>query len=471
MDPAIATSQVRVAVIGDQSAADLALPVKAPIRVLIPRIRTILAGGRDDDETPVQFQSDGLRPYTLKLMAGVPFSLDATLETLGIPEGEALMLCQLPPGPPAPPVIEDIADAAAIHAAGQTKIFNPATMLAPTAVAAGLGVGAVISALALYGWLRGHTLWAQIAAAALALVFITATAVLERSGRGSAAGVLGLATVVPLGLALGLALPGHGVAPRLVLAGAGVAAWSMMLLVITNRWVAAHTAIAALCAAVALAATTRALWHLPFVTLGCGLLAISLLLAIQAPIVAPVLARFPFFYVPAPGEALVKPLSLAQIEALPRRAAAAQSFQAGLICASVILTAIGSVLVLWLPESPSLLCWWLVVAVGLITVLRMRLFDAATPSLWFLASPLLTAASLTAFFAGTGHLVAAAWAAAGVAGLAIPLVALAMIKPGELSIPRRGYLDIGENVLLWTIIPTMLWLIGLVSLIRNRGTL
>ena len=42
MDPAIATSQVRVAIIGDDAAADLALPTKVTVRELIPRIRAIL---------------------------------------------------------------------------------------------------------------------------------------------------------------------------------------------------------------------------------------------------------------------------------------------------------------------------------------------------------------------------------------------------------------------------------------------
>lgn len=72
---------------------------------------------------------------------------------------------------------------------------------------------------------------------------------------------------------------------------------------------------------VALVAACRTVWDWPFLTLGCLLLAVSLLLAIQAPALSPVFARFPFFYVPAPGEQPAQPLSLAQIEDLPRRAA------------------------------------------------------------------------------------------------------------------------------------------------------
>lgn len=471
MDPAIATSQVRVAIIGDDAAADLALPTKVTVRELIPRIRAILAGVGDDDDIPPQFHTDGLRPYSLRPMAGTPFSLDATLETLGVSEGDALMLCMLPPGPTAPPVIEDIADAAAIHSAQQTRIFDAARMLGPAALTAGLAAGALTSGLALYAWHRGHMLMTQIGLAVIALAFIAATVGLRRSGRVTESGLVGVAAAAPLGLALAAALPGDAAAPRLVLAAAGVAAWSLLLLTLTDKWVAPLTAMTAVSIPVALVAACRTVWDWPFLTLGCLLLALSLLLAIQAPTLSPVFARFPFFYVPAPGEQPAQPLSLAQIEDLPRRAAASQAFQAGMIAASVILTVIGSVLVLWLPTHPSLLCWWLVVVVGLVTVLRLRLFDAATPALWFLASPLLTTAAVAVSFAATGHIEAAAWAAITLAALTLLLIGAALLKPGKLSIPRRGYLDAVENVLLWTILPSMLWLMGLVSLIRNRGPL
>jgi type VII secretion integral membrane protein EccD len=210
----------------------------------------------------------------------------------------------------------------------------------------------------------------------------------------------------------------------------------------------------------------------PFLTLGCLVLLAALLLTSKAPTLATVFARFPFFYVPAPGEPTPPPLALAQITALPRRSAAAQQFQAGMIAASVILTALGSVLVVWLPERPSLLCWWLVGVVGIITVLRLRLFHAATPALWILASPLLTTAALAVSFAATGHAVATGWAAAGLAVLALLLIGLALLKPsGEMSIPRRGYLDWIQEGLLWTIYPTIVVLIGLLAFIRNRGWL
>jgi type VII secretion integral membrane protein EccD len=471
MDPAAATGQVRVAIIGDGAAVDLALPTTLAIRELIPRIRATLASGCDDDElVPDNSSEDGLRPYSLAPLGGTPFSLDATLETLAIGDGEQLMLCKLPPGPAAPPVVEDIADASAIHSASQFKPFEH-TMLRSVAQVVVLALGALVCGLAVDGLYRGYSVWAAAALGSVAVVFIAATFVLHRRGLRAAAGRMGLAATVPLALALAAALPGDAAAPRVFLAAAFLVAWSLLLLAVTSSWEATHTAIVAISATVAVAAAARILAHLPYLTLGCGVLAVSLLLASNAPTVSAMWARFPLPNVPAPGEPTPTPSSLAEIEDLPRKTATCNSYQSGLIAASVILSVIGSVLVVWLPAGPALLAWWLVVVTTTVTVLRMRIWDSAIPALWFLATPFLTAAALSLSFTATGHLVAGLYAGAAVVGLTVVLLVVAAVKPRALSIPQRRWLDLFENTLLITILPAMLWLIGLIGLIRNRGAL
>ena len=106
-----------------------------------------------------------------------------------------------------------------------------------------------------------------------------------------------------------------------------------------------------------------------------------------------------------------------------------------------------------------------------VTVLRMRIWDSAIPALWFLAAPFLAAAALTVSFTATGHLIAGLYAATAVVGLTAVLLLAAAVKPPALSDPVRRGLDLLENTLLITIPPAMLWLIGLISLIRNRGIL
>ena len=197
MDPAAATGQIRVAIIGDGAAADIALPTTLAIRELIPRIRATLASGRDDDELKPEDVSDGLRPYSLAPLGGTPFSLDATLETLAINDGEQLVLRKLPPGPAAPPVVEDIADASAIHSARQFKPFTHQLLPAMAQVVV-LVLGALVCGLALDGWRRGYQWWAAGALGVLAVIFMATTVLLHRRGRAVAAGRMGVATTVPL---------------------------------------------------------------------------------------------------------------------------------------------------------------------------------------------------------------------------------------------------------------------------------
>lgn len=213
MDPAVATGLVRVKVIGDKAGADIALPTSLPIRELIPRIVRTLDSGRDDDELPTDAHNGAeLRPYSLAPPGSTPFSLDATLEALAIDDGELLLLRQLPPGPTAPPVVEDIADASAIHSASQFKPFTHA-LLPTVAQTVVLGLGALVGGLALAAW-RGHyQWWAAGALGALAVLYIAGTAVLGRRGHTTAAARMGVATTVPLALALAACLPGDGAAP------------------------------------------------------------------------------------------------------------------------------------------------------------------------------------------------------------------------------------------------------------------
>lgn len=476
MDPATATGMIRVAIIGDDGAADIALPTTTPIRALIPQIRATLATGREDSDT--NGLDEPIRPYSLAPLAGTPFSLDATLGALGIPDGEPLMLRMLPPGPAAPPIVEDLADAAAIHSARQFATFNHA-LLGPAAQVAFIAVGALITALATYSWYRLHTWWPVAALAGCALVFIVATALTARRGATAASGLLTLATPVPLALTLGLAVAllqhmsgaAGSVAPQ-VLAGAGATlAWSLYVSLLTSQRVATHTTIIAVSTATLVAAGARSFWHLPYLTLGCLVLAMSLYAAHHAPIAAAVWARFPMPNVPPPGVSPPAPPSLQALESLPAKVARSHAHQSGLIAASVLLAAAGAVMVLWLPDRPGPLCWWLVAATVIVTVLRARIWESAAAAMWFVASPLLTTAALTVSFAATGYL-AAGWAASGiVVALAAALVVIAVVKPRTPSTPQLRYLDLFENILLFTLLPAMLWLSGIVSLIRNWGSI
>ncbi|SIJ22095.1 type VII secretion integral membrane protein EccD [Mycobacteroides abscessus subsp. abscessus] len=469
-----ATEQIRVAIVGEQSGADIALPTGIPIRDLIPRIRTTLetgsdsppqTDGQDSNAEPLAEEVAPLRPLSLAPIGGVPFSLDVTLGNLGIRDGEELMLCELPPGPTAPPVVEDFADAAAIHSRDQFSVFTTEVFRRAVAVPALAGL-AFATGFAAYTWYQDHSWW-TLAALMLCALVPAAVTIGTRNRNPKLSAIAGVATIAPLALAVAAANTGGYGAPRVLFAAAVVAAWSLVLSV-TNRYVALHTAV--LVTSIALVAVTaaRILFHLPNATLGCILLLTSLLLAHNAPTAATRWAKFPLQDVPAPGDPMPKPPKLKVLEDLPRRAAMARGYQVGIIAASVVLLVIGSVLVLWLPDRPWWLSWWLVVACTLVTVLRLRVWEFTADCLWFLAAPLLVTCALAVMFTATGHTSAGQWAAAALVGLVAVVIGSAFLGPKSIEIPRRRYLDLAENMLLYTLIPTALVLTGVISLILNR---
>ena len=102
MSNGTAVAIVRVAVIatGEEGsrATDMALPTTVPLRELLPAVRRMAAPSDDDAGTPTAM--------SLAPIGGAPFSLDATLDTVGVVDGDLLALQPIPAGPPAPRIVE-----------------------------------------------------------------------------------------------------------------------------------------------------------------------------------------------------------------------------------------------------------------------------------------------------------------------------------------------------------------------------
>ena len=430
---------------------DLALPTSLQIRELIPRIRATLASGRDDDELIDESpDGDGLRPYSLAPLGGTPFSLDATLETLAIDDGEQLILCKLPPGPAAPPVVEDIADASAIHSANQFKPFEH-TMLAGL-VQAVVGVLDVLACgLGVFAWHRGYNLWAGAALAVPALVLLAATFLVAPPWSRPGCGPLGYRGEFPAGA-------GRSGCRCLVTLRRRGCFWPLPCLGVDPAVVGRDQQLGGALHRDGRDRRDRGghrgrshAGPLPLYDPGLRCSGGGVTAGQQCPHGVGDVGSFPLPNVPAPGEPTPPPSTLAEIEALPRKTATSNSYQNGLIAASVILSVVGSVLVLWLPGAPGWLAWWLVATVTTVTVLRMRIWDAALPALWFLATPFLAGATLSVTFAATNHFAAGLISAGALALLTALLLLAAIAKPRELTIPQRRWLDVFENLLLITI--------------------
>src|SRR5262249_57015586 len=129
------------------------------------------------------------------------------------------------------------------------------------------------------------------------------------------------AALVPIGAALALAVPGRFGPAQLMLAAAGVTAWSLIVLTVPGpereRIVGFFTATSVVGAGVLLASGAELLWQLPILAIGCGLIVAALLITVEAAQLSALWARFPLPVIPAPGDPTPSAPSLRVLEDLP----------------------------------------------------------------------------------------------------------------------------------------------------------
>ncbi|MCC9187008.1 type VII secretion integral membrane protein EccD, partial [Mycolicibacterium mageritense] len=272
---------VRVAVLaaGDDGGrlTEMALPSELPLREILPAVQRIVLPAQGE-------QAAAPDPVRLSLapVGGAPFSLDATLDTVGVVDGDLLALQAIPAGPPAPRIVEDIADAAVIFSAarqhpwGPANIARAATLALIALILVGTGLGAAHRVIT--GELLGLFVVSGIAAA-------TVIAALACRGRSPVLSTtLAVTALVPVAAAFALAVPGDFGAATVLLAAAGVTAWSLISMANSpdDRGISVFTAAAVTGAGVLLTAAVAALWELSATTIGCALVLIGLLVTVQA---------------------------------------------------------------------------------------------------------------------------------------------------------------------------------------------
>ena len=108
---------VRVAILADSRLTEIALPAELPLREILPAVeRLVVPAVTEDEVSNGSAAAQSATPARLSLapIGGAPFSLDASLGTVGVVDGDLLALQPVPAGPAAPGIVEDIADAAVI---------------------------------------------------------------------------------------------------------------------------------------------------------------------------------------------------------------------------------------------------------------------------------------------------------------------------------------------------------------------
>ncbi|CDQ43461.1 type VII secretion integral membrane protein EccD [Mycolicibacterium neoaurum] len=460
---------VRVAVLaatgGDAAGrlTELALPAGLPLREIIPAVqRTVLPTDDTVDIAPAQL--------SLAPIGGAPFSLDATLDTVGVVDGDLLALQEIPAGPSAPRIVEDIADAAVIFSAARELPWGHEHI---QRAAAGAVIALILLGAALATSVRlitGHSagLFA-VAGLAAATVVASFAARVRHPKLGTA---LALTALVPVAAAFGLAVPGEVGASQVLLAAAGVAAWSVISIVVFERGIAAFTAATVLGVGVMIFAALATIWDMTDVRIGTGLIVFALLVTVQAARLSALWARLPVPVIPAPGDPTPSAQPLRVLEDLPRRVRVTDAHQTGFLAAGVLLSVMGSLILVGGQSSVSPWAWVLVVVATLGTTVRARVWDSASCKAWLLSQSFLLPAGLLVVFASTDRYTAAWWALGALIVVAGCWLVAALnprvATPETYSLPARRLFGFAAAALDASVIPVAAYLLGLFEWVLNR---
>ena len=464
---------VRVAILADSRLTEIALPADLPLREILPAVERLVVPAVAEDAA-ISGVSEPATPARLSLapIGGAPFSLDASLGTVGVVDGDLLALQPIPVGPAAPGIVEDIADAAVIFSTSRLKPWGT-THIQRGAIAALVALIWAATGLGTVHRVATGSLVGVITVAVIALLTVVA-GLAARSARVGAA--LSAAALVPVAAALALAVPGHFGAAQVTLAAAGVAAWSLIRLILPRREI--HSAITFFTATtvvgvgVLLSAGASALWQLPLVTLGAGLLVVALLFTVEAPQLSALWARFPLPVIPAPGDPTPSAPSSRVLADLPRRVRISDAHQTGFIAGAVLLSVIGSLAIAWRPDTLSAWGWYVVAATAAAAALRARVWDSAACKAWLLAQPFLVGVGLVTLYAATAEYLDALVIAAVLAVLVLAWVVVALsptiASPETYSLPLRRLVGFVASGIDASLIPVIAYLVGLFEWVLNR---
>jgi type VII secretion integral membrane protein EccD len=441
---------------------EMALPAELPLREILPAVQRLVRPSNEDE-------ADAPEPLSLAPIGGAPFSLDATLDTVGVVDGDLLALQPVPAGPPAPRIVEDIADAAVIFSAAREKPWGIDHIRRGSTIAV-VALILVATALAVaHRVITGEALGLfTVSGVAVATVV---GALLSRIRSPRLATALAVIALAPVAAALALAVPGDTAAPKVLLAAAGVTAWSIISITLGDRGISVFTATAVAGFGVLLAAAAETVWEPPIVGLGCGLVLLALLVTVQAAQLSAAFARFPLPVIPAPGDPTPSAQPLRVLEDLPRRVRVSDSHQTGFIAGGVLLALTGS-LALVGPSGASPWAWYVVVAAAVGATLRARVWDSAPCKAWLLSHSYLLTVTLLVTFAATGRYDAAWWALVALAALVLVWVVVALnpriAEPESYSLPMRRMVGFAAAGVDASLIPVMALLVGLFTWVLNR---
>lgn len=484
----------RVSILAPRTRIDVALPADVPLADLLPTLLDLAgetARGSTGHHDPAG-DDDHADPtgWTLAPLGQAPAASDRTLASLGVLDGDQLVLRRRADAAP-PPLFDDVVEAVAEATPASFRAWSPAWARRLGVV--GLAPGPVLAAAALVAAGRGAGTAGGVATAVVAGVLAVgclalgavcarvvdqpaAGAVLAGGGALLAA-VCGLAAVPTTGgagpLTAGMA------APHLLLAAVLAAVVSGLALLALGT--ASRSGLAALVAVLLAAALSAVVTAVAVVldasgpgaaaALAAGAGAVAMVALALLPRTTIALARLPLPQVPASAEELADDPGVVEQAVLERRADRAHAAMNGLVAGCGVVV-VGAVAVLAALPAPGLRGpAGTALAVLLVALLALR---ARTYANGLAAAVLLVAAVLGGLAVGVGAITTTDSRVALL--VVVPLVALAaaagalvlgVATPGRRFSPvARRAVDVLEAVGVAAVIPVALAVMDLYSVVR-----
>ncbi|RMI31838.1 type VII secretion integral membrane protein EccD [Nocardia stercoris] len=466
----------RVTVLAKHTQVDIAIPVDVPMALVIPSVVDMVAQhsrSNDFDESGEQFEP---AEWVLSRIGQPPFSSSLSLGEHGVRDGELLMLTSADQVAP-PPLFDDIMYNVAIADADHFRNWSPRTAQITGAIIAAAAVltgctGLLAAPDALVSWIPG-----SIAAFLTLLLVVTGTVLGRMYGDRSTALVLGgcaLATGFTAGMLLVPVHDNHfGWANLLlgsVFTGAiAVLAWRVSGVGSTLFIGAAAIAVFAVPAALVGLLTDQPNKAIGAVAAALGLGALSL-----APRISMLLAELPLPPVPTPGTP-IDPTeddpddhrALPTMDVLRAKADRARKYMAGLVGATTLVTAVGSLAAVDVTAKHP---YWQGVALALVCaaalMFRSRTYAGAVEAIVLISGGALITLAVLVGAAFTQQQPLAIFGAAMV--ILIAALVLGTVVPKQTATPpMRRAVELLEYAFVAAVVPLVFWVADLYSLVRS----
>ncbi|MEO8888632.1 MAG: type VII secretion integral membrane protein EccD [Jatrophihabitantaceae bacterium] len=460
MSSSVVSNTCRITVISSEFRADLAVPVHIPVAELLATLVSSL--GR-------QVADEGAANGGWILQRAAEPALDpaVTLAASQIRDGDILHLrsraTQLPEI-----AFDDVLDAVATGVLTRTARWR-----APDTASSSVALGAALLIIALVTTLASGPKWvapATTGGVAGALLLAAAIA-LARAYHQRGAALVAASAAIAFGAASGaMAVGGH---ERLVafgaaqlLLGACAALFVAVILILTlGSGVSGLTAVISLSLLAAIGTGVDTGTSLGPDGTSALVAAIGLAVSPMLPMLAFRLSRLPLPTIPSDAADLRRDEGTVDAVQILRQATLADQFLGGLLGGVALATAGSAVLLAAGGMSARILAGVL----GVICLLRGRLFAGRAQRIWLLAAGAVALAAVLVFRAAAlaSHARILAIAAPAVV-LAVILLALAVVLPGRrYSPPWSRTADIIESLLVLSVIPLALAVMGVYGAVRT----